>query len=273
MSEKRRTIRDISKQKGQTPVVCLTSYTAPLTRLVDSQADLILVGDSLGMVVYGMDSTVPVTMDMMIAHGRAVVNASAKALVVVDMPFGSYQESPQQAYRNAVRILKETGCQAVKLEGGQEMAETISFMTERGIAVMGHIGLQPQSVNSVGGYHVIGRSTVEEQKLYKDADAVTQAGAFCVVIECTAESVATEITARIAIPTIGIGASAACDGQILVTEDMLGFSSNYIPKFVHPYGNLAEQAKTAVQNYANDVRSRAFPRSENVYTIKKKANE
>jgi len=266
LAPSRKTIRDITAlKKAGTPVVCLTAYTFPAAKAMDEEVDLILVGDSVGMVVYGMDSTIPVTMDIMIAHGKAVANATKKALVVVDMPFGSYQESPQQAYRNAVRLLQETGCQAVKLEGGQEMEDTIAFLTMRGVAVMGHIGLQPQSVNAVGGYQVFGRQETEEHKIKNDAAAVARAGAFSIVIECTAESLAKAITEKSAIPTIGIGASAACDGQILVTEDMVGLTGKKPPKFVHQYANMSNEFLEAVQSYATDVRARTFPRPENTF--------
>ena len=256
---RRRTVKDIARQKGKTPIVCLTSYTAPMARLTDEYADIILVGDSVGMVLYGFDSTLPVTLELMINHGAAVVRATNKALVVVDMPFGSYQESPEQAYRNAVSIMQRTGCAAVKLEGGAEMAETVSFLTRRGVAVMGHIGLQPQSVNASGGYGIRGRDADDRIKIMSDAVAISDAGAFALVIECTEESLAGEITARVSIPTIGIGASAACDGQVLVTEDMLGFTGAYIPKFVKQYADLHGAARQGIENFASDVRARLFP--------------
>jgi 3-methyl-2-oxobutanoate hydroxymethyltransferase len=258
-------------KKDHTPVVCLTAYTARMARLMDEHVDLILVGDSVGMTVYGMDSTVPVTLDMMIAHGKAVVDATEKALVVVDMPFGSYQESPVQAFQNATRIMKETGCQAVKLEGGKEMAETVNFMTQRGIAVMGHIGLQPQSVNAVGGYRVFGQNDEDNkalEKLRNDAQSLERAGAFGIVIECTAEPLAAKLTEQIKIPTIGIGASAQCDGQILVVDDMLGLTANP-PKFARAYADLTSICKDAFACYADDVRQRRFPAPENVYGAQK----
>lgn len=266
MNGKRLTVRDIAARKGCIPIVCLTAYTAPMAKIMDRHVDVILVGDSLGMVVYGFDSTVPVTMDMMIAHGAAVVRSSKNALVVVDMPFGSYQASPQQAFENAARLMKETGCAAVKLEGGADMAETIEFLTQRGIPVMAHIGLQPQSVNAAGGYRVMGRTVEEEKKIFIDAAAVAQAGAFAVVIECTAEAVAAAVTKEIAIPTIGIGASASCDGQILVIDDMLGLSGDAIPKFVKKYADAAILAESAIAVYAEEVRTRKFPSVTNTYT-------
>ncbi len=267
---KRNTTRTLMEMKAdKTPIVCLTAYTAPLARIMDPHADLILVGDSVGMVVYGLDSTVPVTLDMMINHGKAVVKATEKALVVVDMPFGSYQESPQQAFRNAARILQKTGCQAVKLEGGREMADTVDFLTKRGVAVMGHIGLQPQSFNAVGGYRVMGRGDREIRKLHEDATSIEAAGAFALVIECTEESVAASLTKTATIPTIGIGASAACDGQILVTDDMLGLTENP-PKFVRPYADLRTACSEAFTNFAHDVRDRTFPGPEHTYASKKK---
>lgn len=263
---KRKTVRDVVAMKsGSAAIVCLTAYTAPMARLADAHADLVLVGDSLGMVLYGMDSTMAVTPEMMIAHGRAVVRASARALVVVDMPFGSYQESPEQAFRNAARIMQETGAGAVKLEGGEEMAETVSFLTRRGIPVMGHTGLQPQSVHASGGYRVMGRERAEHMKILQDSRAVAEAGAFGVVLECIDPGLAEEITRQVAVPTIGIGASAACDGQILVSEDMLGLSGTNPPKFVRRYASLDSAADRAMEAYAADVRSRRFPGEEHVY--------
>ncbi len=255
----------IRSRKGGEPIVCLTSYTASLARLVDPHVDLILVGDSLAMTIYGMDSTVGVTLDMMIAHGRAVARASAHACVVVDLPFGSYEESPAQAFRSAARVLAETGCAAVKLEGGTAMAETIRFLTRRGIPVMAHIGLTPQSVNAFGGYGVRGRSDAEAAAILDDAKAVSEAGAFSVVIEKTAEPLAQVITQAIAAPTIGIGASAACDGQILVIDDMIGLFTDFRPKFVRRYAEVAAPIETAIRDYAADVRTRQFPGPEHVF--------
>lgn len=261
----RRTVNDIRAAKGGTPLVCLTAYTAPMAQWADAVADIILVGDSLGMVLYGFDTTLPVTLDMMIAHGAAVVRASAQALVVVDMPFGSYQQSPEEAFAAAARILKETGATAVKLEGGAEMAETIAFLTRRGVPVMGHIGLLPQSVNSAGGYRVAGKDDSSINQLFADVEAVSTAGAFAVVIEGTVHDVAQRLTAAIDAPTIGIGASAACDGQILVAEDMLGLTNGHRAKFVKPYADCAPQIRAAMAQYAAEVRTRVFPGAENIY--------
>jgi 3-methyl-2-oxobutanoate hydroxymethyltransferase len=255
----------IKARKGGPPIVCLTSYTAPMTKLVDPHADLILVGDSLAMTIYGMASTVGVTQEMMIAHGRAVVRAASRACVVVDLPFGSYEESPMQAFRTAAGIMAETGCAAVKLEGGTVMAETIHFLTSRGVPVMAHIGLTPQSVNALGGYAVRGRSEPEAAMIMADAEAVADAGAFSVVIEKTAEPLARAITDRIMPPTIGIGASVACDGQILVVDDMIGFFTEFHPKFVRRYAEVAQSVEAAIASYAADVRARRFPAQEHVF--------
>jgi 3-methyl-2-oxobutanoate hydroxymethyltransferase len=264
---KRRTAQDIKARKSGEPIVSLTAYTAPMAAIVDEVADFILVGDSLGMVVYGLDSTVPVTLEMMILHGQAVMRATQKALVVVDMPFGAYEESREQALRNAARILKETGCGAVKLEGGQRMAETIRFLVERGVPVMGHVGLTPQAVNTLGGFKAQGRSEAEWPAILADAEAVAEAGAFAMVVEAVAEPLAAEITKRVAIPTIGIGASAACDGQVLVLDDMLGLTGR-VPKFVKHYASLGADVRKALGDYADDVRARRFPGPEHVYSLK-----
>jgi 3-methyl-2-oxobutanoate hydroxymethyltransferase len=258
----------IHTRKGGQPIVCLTSYTAPMTKLVDPHADLILVGDSLAMTIYGMTSTVGVTQEMMIAHGRAVVRAASRACVVVDLPFGSYEESPMQAFRTAANIMAETGCAAVKLEGGTVMADTIRFLTNRGVPVMAHIGLTPQSVNALGGYAVRGRTESEAAAIMADAEAVADAGAFSVVIEKTAEPLARAITNRITPPTIGIGASVACDGQILVVDDMVGLFTEFHPKFVRRYAEVAQSVDSAIANYAADVRTRRFPGPEHVFADK-----
>jgi 3-methyl-2-oxobutanoate hydroxymethyltransferase len=271
VATKRKTIRDIAAMKGgEAAIVCLTAYTAPVARLADAHADLVLVGDSLGNVIYGFDNTLPVTMDMMIAHGWAVVNATAAALVVIDMPFGSYQESPEQAFRNAARLMAETGCQAVKFEGGDEMAETAAFLVRRGIPVMGHIGLQPQSVNGAGGYHVTGRKDAEQKKLLADAKALSEAGAFSIVLECMDADLAAAVTASVPTPTIGIGAGIACDGQILVCDDMLGLSSGPLPRFVKRYAEVSRAVDEAFGQYAAEVRNRRFPSAEHSYQDKKK---
>jgi 3-methyl-2-oxobutanoate hydroxymethyltransferase len=256
----------IKARKGGEPVICLTSYTASMTALVDPHVDLILVGDSLAMTIYGMASTVGVTVEMMIAHGRAVAKTARHACVVVDLPFGSYEESPAQAFRTAAGVLGETGCAAVKLEGGAEMAETIRFLARRGVPVMAHIGLTPQSVNALGGYGVRGRGEQEATAILGDAQAVAAAGAFSVVIEKTAEPLARDITARIDIPTIGIGASSACDGQILVIDDVVGLFTGFRPKFVRRYAETARSIEAAVQAYAADVRARRFPGPEHIFS-------
>lgn len=260
----RQTVPAIVARKGGEPIVCLTSYHAHTARYIDPYVDLLLVGDSLGMVMYGMDSTLPVTLDMVIAHGAAVVRGSEQALVVVDMPFGTYEESPSVAFRNAVRVIKETGCQAIKLEGGRRMAETVHYLTDRGIPVMGHIGLTPQSVNVMGGYKTQGRSKEDWPALQDDAMALAEAGAFSIVLEGMVEELAKEITQAVAIPTIGIGASAACDGQILVSEDMLGLSPS-VPKFVREFATLGAQIAGAAEAYATEVRARRFPTEEHTY--------
>ncbi len=268
-SETRRiTVPDIRGHKGQKPIVCLTCYHAHTARLLDTYVDIILVGDSLGMVMHGLPSTLGVTLDMMITHGKAVMRGAERALVTVDMPFGSYEESPAVAFRNAARIIQETGATAVKLEGGARMAETIHYLTERGVPVMGHIGLTPQMVNVKGGFRTTGRTPEEWPALEADAKAVADAGAFAVVIEGMAEPLAAKITRDIAIPTIGIGASPACDGQVLVLEDMLGLNPSP-PKFVREYAHLGPAIEAAVKAFAGDVRERRFPGTENVYPMKK----
>jgi len=266
-SQPRITAPDIRARKGGAPVVSLTAYHAHTARLIDPHVDFMLVGDSLGMVMHGYESTVPVPLDLMIMHGAAVVRGSERALVVVDLPFGSYEESPPIAFRNAARVMKETGCGAIKLEGGARMAETIRYLSERGIPVMAHIGLTPQSVNTLGGYRAQGRHESEWAQIEADARAVAEAGAFAVVVEGVAELLAARITKQIDIPTIGIGASAECDGQILVLEDMLGLSPR-VPKFVKRYAELADGIAGAVRAYAEDVRSRNFPGKEHVYAMR-----
>lgn len=255
----------IQARKGGQPIVCLTSYTAPMARLVDPHADLILVGDSLAMTIYGMASTVGVTQEMMIAHGRAVTHAASHACVVVDLPFGSYERSPTQTFRTAAHIMAETGCAAVKLEGGAVMAETIHFLTSRGVPVMAHIGLTPQAVNALGGYGVRGRTETEAAAIMADAVAVADAGSFSVVIEKTTETLARAITKRIMPPTIGIGASVSCDGQILVVDDMIGLFTEFHPKFVRRYAEVARSIEAAISDYASDVRARRFPAPEHVF--------
>ncbi|WP_068075886.1 3-methyl-2-oxobutanoate hydroxymethyltransferase [Novosphingobium lentum] len=268
---KRLTVPAIRQRKkdGVTkePIVMLTAYTARQAQLLDAHCDLLLVGDSLGQVIYGLPSSVPVTLDMMAAHGAAVVRGSYHAVVIVDMPFGSYEASPEQAFTNAARLLKETGCAAVKLEGGEAMAETVAFLTRRGIPVMGHVGLTPQAVNQLGGYNARGRTRAEAAKIVGDARALAEAGAFAIVIEGVVEPIAVEITAAVPCPTIGIGASAQCDGQVLVTEDMLGMFER-VPRFVKVYENIAETIAEAAATYAREVRDRSFPGVEQTYQPK-----
>jgi 3-methyl-2-oxobutanoate hydroxymethyltransferase len=266
---RRKTAPDIRARKGGDPIVMLTSYHAHTAALVDRYCDVILVGDSLGNVMHGYETTVPVTLDMMILQGRAVMRGSQQALVVVDMPFGSYEASKEQAFHSAVRILKETQCGAVKLEGGERMAETVAFLTQRGIPVMGHIGLTPQSINTLGSFRAQGREEGSWEPIENDARAISEAGAFSIVIEAVAEPLARKITEKVAVPTIGIGASAACDGQVLVLEDMLGLSPR-TPKFVRRYGDLGPAIEAAIKGYAADVRSRNFPGPEHVYGMKTK---
>lgn len=274
---KRKTAPDILKRKGGDPIVMLTAYHAHTAALVDRYCDVILVGDSLGNVMHGFETTVPVSLEMMILQGRAVMRGSKESLVVVDMPFGSYEASKEQAFHSAVRIMKETHCGAVKMEGGVRMAETIEFLTTRGIPVMGHIGLTPQSINTLGSFKSQGKDEAikiaagenSSGPFQDDARAVAQAGAFSMVVEAVAEPLARRITEIVSIPTIGIGASNACDGQVLVLEDMLGLSP-WVPKFVKRYGNLGPGIEAAIQDYAREVRSRAFPGPEHVYGIKPK---
>jgi 3-methyl-2-oxobutanoate hydroxymethyltransferase len=257
------------KVEGRTeqPLVMLTAYTMRMAQLLDAHCDMLLVGDSLGQVIYGLPSTIPVTMEMMCAHGAAVVRGSWHALVAVDMPFGSYEGSPEQAFESAARILKETGCAAVKLEGGEAMAPTIEFLAHRGIPVIGHVGLTPQAVNILGGYGARGREDREAQKIIADARAVDQAGAFCIVVEGVLESIADEIVQSVAAPVIGIGASAQCDGQVLVTDDMLGMFER-TPRFVKRYDDLASRISEAANAYAGEVRARTFPTADQTYRPK-----
>ena len=258
------TAGDILAQKGKTPIVSLTAYTTPMAQLMDAHCDFVLVGDSVGMVLHGLPSTLGVTMEMMILHGQAVARGLSRAMLVIDMPFGSYEEGPQQAFRNAARLMRETGCAAVKLEGGVEMAETIRFLVDRGIPVMAHVGLTPQSINTLGGYKVQGRDAAGAAVL-EGARAVAEAGAFSVVLEKVPQKLADEITDAVPIPTIGIGASAGCDGQVLVGDDMLGLFRAFKPKFVKRFGNLGDDAEAAIAAYAEEVRSRSFPASEHVF--------
>ena len=267
-SVRRLTAPDIRARKGGAAIVSLTAYLSTTAALADPHVDFLLVGDSVGMVMHGYASTVPVTLDQMIGHGRAVVRGTQRALVVVDMPFGSYEEGPEQAFRNAVRIMKETDCGAVKLEGGERLAPTIRFLVDRGIPVMAHIGLTPQSIHTLGGFKAQGRTEAQWAAIESDARAVCDAGAFAVVLEAIAEPLAERITKAIAIPTIGIGASAACDGQILVMEDMLGLTAR-VPKFVRRFGNIGDAMSQAFADYATAVNSRTFPGPEHTYAMAK----
>lgn len=266
--QKRITVPQITAMKGGTPVVCLTAYTSLTAVLLDDAVDLLLVGDSLGMVLYGMESTLGVTLEMMIAHGQAVMRGSKRSCVIVDLPFGTYQESKECAFRNAARVMKEVGCAGVKLEGGTEMAETIRFLVERGIPVLGHVGLLPQSVNTAGGFRSLGRGEKEAADIIEDAKAVDEAGAFAMVIEGTVEPLARQITQVVTVPTIGIGASPACDGQILVTEDLTGLFSDFKPKFVKRYAELGQGIAEAGREYAAEVRARRFPTLDHCFGTK-----
>jgi 3-methyl-2-oxobutanoate hydroxymethyltransferase len=262
-----RKVADERGFKTEQPIVMLTAYTMRMAQLLDPHCDMLLVGDSLGQVIYGLPSTIPVTMEMMCAHGAAVVRGSWHALVTVDMPFGSYESSPAQAFESASRILKETGCAAVKLEGGEAMAPTIEFLTRRGIPVVGHVGLTPQAVNILGGYGARGREDAEAGQILKDASAVAQAGAFCIVVEGVIEPIATEVARTVMPPVIGIGASAECDGQVLVIDDMLGMFER-TPRFVKRYDDLASRIGEAARTYADEVRSRSFPTADQTYRPK-----
>ena len=262
------TVPEIKARKGNEPIVCLTCYHAHTAQLLDNYVDIMLVGDTLGMVIHGMETTLGVTLDLMILHAKAVMRSAKRALVVVDMPFGSYEESPEVAFRNAARVMQETGCSAVKLEGGTRMSQTIRHLTQRGIPVMGHVGMTPQMVQVFGGFKTQGRTAEEWPAIEADAKAVSESGAFAVVLEAMAEPLASRITKQIPIPTIGIGASPDCDGQILVLEDMLGLNPDP-PTFVREYAHLASEIESAVKSYTADVRSRRFPGKENVYSVKK----
>ena len=253
--------------RTEQPIVMLTAYTMRTAQLLDPHCDMLLVGDSLGQVIYGLPSTIPVTLELMCAHGAAVVRGSWHSLVGVDMPFGSYEASPETAFANASRILKETGCAAVKMEGGEAMAPTIDFLSHRGIPVIGHVGLTPQSVNVLGGYGVRGREGAEAEKIVADAKAVAEAGAFCMVVEGVVEEIASAVARSVEVPVIGIGASADCDGQVLVTEDMLGLFER-TPRFVKRYDDLAERIGAAAKSYAGEVRSRTFPSADQTYRPK-----
>jgi 3-methyl-2-oxobutanoate hydroxymethyltransferase len=260
----RTTAPEIMARKGKEPLVVFSIYSAPMARLFDPHADMLLIGDSLGMVLYGLDSTLQVTLDMMIAHGSAVVRGSERSLVIVDMPWGSYQEGEGQAFRNVARVMAETRCGAVKIEGGVETAETIRYLTQRGVPVMGHVGLMPQRVHALGGYRSRGRGADERARILEDAKAVADAGAFSLVVEGVVEPLARDITMAVGIPTIGIGGSPACDGQVLVGDDMLGLFGDFTPRHVKRYAELAPIVAEAGRRYAEDVRARRFPGPEHV---------
>jgi len=268
-TKKRMTVPEIRNRKGKEPLVCLTAYTVLTAHWLDEYTDLLLVGDSLGMVIYGMENTLGVTLDMMIAHAQAVMRGSKRSCVIVDMPFGSYEESPSVAFRNAARVLSETGASGIKIEGGIEMAETISYLTKRGVPVMGHVGLMPQSLHATGGFKTQGNDEVSAQRIIDDAVAITEAGVFSMVIEGTVEPIARKITETVDVPTIGIGASAACDGQILVTEDLVGLFTDFTPRFVKRYALLGEQIEASAKDYSKDGRSGKFPGPEHVFGMKK----
>lgn len=271
-SVKRITVPDIAGRKGGEPIVCLTAYDAPMAALLDPHCDVLLVGDSLGMAVHGLPNTVGVTLEMMILHGQAVMRGAKRAMVVVDMPFGSYEGGKEVAYANCVRVMKETGAQAVKLETSIELAEIVAFLVKRGIPVMGHVGLRPQAILAEGGFKAKGRTESERDRVLAEAKAVAEAGAFCIVIEGVAESLAREITETIDAPTIGIGASAACDGQVLVVNDMLGMF-DWTPKFVRKYADLRTEIDRAAAAFASDVKTRRFPAEVETYFSKKPASQ
>jgi 3-methyl-2-oxobutanoate hydroxymethyltransferase len=264
---KRMTAPEIAARKGGEKIVCLTAYTAPMAELLDPHVDLLLVGDSVGMVLHGLPNTVGVSLEMMILHGQAVMRGSTRALVVVDLPFGSYEESPEAAFRSSVRVMQETGCQAIKVESSEAIAATVAFLVQRGIPVLGHVGLRPQATHVEGGFRAKGRSTAERNRVLAEARATERAGAFAIVVEGVAHDLATEITQEVAVPTIGIGASPACDGQILVTDDMLGMFE-WTPRFVRRYGALRDVISSAAAAYAGDVRAGAFPGAAETYSLR-----
>ena len=268
---RQKTVKDIAAAKGGDPLVCLTAYTAPMAEILDPHCDLLLVGDSVGMVVHGLPSTVGVTLEMMILHGQAVMRTAKQAMVVVDMPFGSYETNSDQAFLNAARVMKETGCHAVKIESGTYAADQIRHLVARGVPVMGHVGLRPQAINVDGGFRAKGRTGEGWARALEEAKAADEAGAFAIVVEGVAEDLAVEITEAVSCPTIGIGASSACDGQILVTDDMLGLF-DWVPKFVRKYGDQKAEISNAIAEYAKDVRARAFPSTKETYRLKKPAS-
>ena len=252
------------------PIVSLVCYTSQMARLINDHMDIILVGDSVGMTIYGFPNTLSVTLEMMINHGAAVVRSTNKPHIVVDLPFGSYEESPQTAFKSASKVMKETGAQSVKLEGGEEFSETIHFLTQRGIPVMGHIGLMPQRIQTLGGFFTQGKSDKESKRLINDAKSITDAGAFSMVIEAIPEELGEKITYIVSVPTIGIGAGRKCDGQILVAHDILNLYGDFTPKFVKKYGNTDISITNSVRSYSRDVRNKKFPTKNNIFTINKK---
>jgi 3-methyl-2-oxobutanoate hydroxymethyltransferase len=263
-------VADLKARKNKTPIVCLTAYTTPIARLLDAHADLLLVGDSMGMVLYGMENTRGVTLSMMIEHGRAVMRGSKRAFVLLDMPFGCYETSPSQAVESGKRLVGETGAGGVKVEGGAEFAPTVEALVKAGVPVMAHIGLLPQTVVTSEGYRIQGRAEGDEARLLNDAKTLENAGAFSLLIEATIEPVSRAITTSVAIPTIGIGASPACDGQVLVIDDVIGLFGDFTPRFVKRYAEIGPLIADAAARYADDVRARAFPAAEHTFGLKPK---
>lgn len=267
---KRRTVPELMAYKGSKKIACLTAYSAPIARLIDPALDLILVGDSTAMVGYAMPDTLSITLQQMADHGAAVVRSTQQACVVIDMPFGSYQVSPAQAFESAAFLLARSGATAVKIEGGAPLADTTRFLVERGVPVLAHVGLMPQYVNTMGGFKAQGMDVDAAERILADAKAHEAAGAFAVVIEGVAESLGRRITEELSIPTIGIGASPACDGQVLVIEDILGLSGDRIPRFAKKFGDAASVIRDAAQRYADEVRSGDFPALEHCFGVKNK---
>lgn len=264
---KRISVSDILNKKNQEKIICLTAYTFPIAKILDNYCDIILVGDSLGMTIYGLPDTIDVTLDLMINHGKAVIKATKKSLIVVDLPFGTYEKSPAQALKSARKTIKETGCAAIKIETSLAMVDTVKYLTDRGINVMAHVGLLPQSVRKIGGYKYQGRDKKSATEILQTAKLVTKAGAFAVVIEAVPAALADQITAAIKVPTIGIGASATCDGQVLVIDDLLGLNQEFKPKFVKYYANLVEEISAAVEKFSKEVKSKKFPAKNNLDTV------
>jgi len=254
------TIKKILKKKGKEPITCLTAYSKPMAEILDKYCDIILVGDSVGMALYGMKTTREVKIDTMILHGKAVKSFAKRSLVVIDMPYKTYSNK-FIAYKNAKKVMKLTKCDAVKLEGGKKIVDIIKYLVKQGIPVMGHIGLLPQSSNN---FRLKGKNFIQKRKIIEDATALSNSGVFAIVIECVVESLAKKITSEISVPTIGIGASKYCDGQVLVTDDMTGLSG-FCPRFVKQYSDVRKIIEKSVKNYCRDVKRRRFPSSQNVY--------